>query len=483
MVAAAIALVAVPAVVVVLLLIPRASSLDDGATEATQAPTPVPEPPTAPPTPTASPSPTDDDRTDAAGGLDEMLEDLMGGMNPATLAACMGTPSGDTAPPPDDVQAAIDQITEQVADERQLEVTDPIDPVLLTPDQMRDRIIELTRRDYPAETADVDARLLASLGAIPRDTDLQELQLDLLGGQVAGFYDPDTGELTAVAADGLDPMTRMTLAHEIDHALTDQAIGLPDLDGFGGRADAGLAALAVVEGDASLLMQRWAMQQLSLMDQLGAATASLGPAEQLQSTPWVLQQQLVFPYTAGLEFACEQFLDGGWPAIDALYADPPTTSAQVMWTDRFTAREAAVDVDDPSLPAGWQEARRDQLGAADLLWLFQAPGDERSMALSDAEERAHAWAGGEVAVGTRGDETVVGLTLAEHPDATISLCESVIDWYARAFPDAEPVEARSHTGFPGADQGAVVACHGDRVQVGIGPDIVVANEVVGVEVS
>lgn len=480
----ALVLVMVPVLVVLVLRGTGPDPVDDAAGPS-PAPTAVPSEPPSSPAPTPSDAPTDDgsedeDGVEAGGGLDGMLEDLMGGMNPATLAACMGSPSGDAESPPDDVQAAIDQLADQVAAERQLALTDPIDPVLLTPDEMRDRIVELTRRDYPAEAADVDARLLASLGAIPRDTDLRELQLDLLGGQVAGFYDPETGELTAIAAEGgLDPVTRMTLVHEIDHALTDQAIGLPDLDGFDGRADAGLAALAVVEGDASLLMQRWAMQQLSLMDQLGAATDSLGPADQLQSAPWILQQQLVFPYTAGLEFACERFLDGGWAAIDALYADPPTTSAQVMWPDRFAAGEGAVDVDDPTLPDGWDEVRRDQLGAADLLWLFQAPGDDRAEALPDAEERARAWAGGEVAVGTRGDASVVTATLAEHADATVPLCDSITDWYAAAFPDATAAPAGDATTFTGSDQAAAVDCDADRVRLGIAPDADTARAAAG----
>ncbi len=441
----------------------------EAATRPDEPSDPIPSPTSGPTT--DGEAQDDDAQDDDAGGIDGLLEDLLGGMDPTALAACMGTPSGVSEPAPDDVQAAIDQIVDQVVAERGLELSEPIDPTLLTPDELRARIVELTERDYPPEAAALDARLLVSLGAIPRGTDLQELQLDLLGGQVAGFYDPDTGELTAIAADGLDPTTRITLAHEIDHALADQAIGLPDLDGFEGRSDEGLATLAVIEGDASLLMQRWAMQHLSLLDQLGAAAASLGPADQLRATPWVLQQQLVFPYTTGLEFACTQFLDGGWGAIDALYADPPTTTAQVLWPERFTAGEATVDVTDPVLPDGWDEVRRDQLGAADLLWLFQAPGDDRAAALSDAETRAQAWAGGELAVGTRGDDTVVGISLAQHPEATLALCDSVTSWYAAAFPGAE--QAALPTGattFSSGEQSAVIACDATEVHVGIGPD-------------
>lgn len=429
----------------------------------------------ASPAPEASPPPSDspsepDDRGGGDSLLEGMLDDLLAGMDPTQLGACIGMPTGTSEPVPGDPDAAIEVIAEQVADERRLDFTEPIDPVLLSPDDLRARVQELAAEDYPAEVADVDARLLSGLGAIPAGTDLQALQLDLLGEQVAGFYDPDTGELTAVAEDGLDPTTRMTLAHEVDHALTDQALGLPDLDGFTGRSDEALATLAVIEGDASLLMQRWAAQQLSLAEQLAAAASSLGPAGQLQSTPWVLQQQLVFPYTAGLEFACQHFADGGWDRVDRLYRDGPTTSAQVLWPERYAVGESAVDVDDPALPADWQEVRRDQLGAADLLWLFQAPGDDRSAALSDPEERARAWAGGEVAVGTRDDDTAISITLAEHADATVPLCDSVTEWYGRAFPEATSTADGAVTTWTGPQQSAVIACDGDRVRLGIAPD-------------
>ena len=449
-------------------------------------PTTAPEPRHSPAgeTSTSTPAPTPDrsptaEASDGDGLFGGLLEDLLGGIDPSQLAACVGVPEGPPQPLPTDTDAAIDAIAAQVARERQLAFTDPVDPQLLPPAELSDRIVTLSAEDYPTEVADVDGRVLAALGAVPPGTDLRQLQLDLLGGQVAGFYDPETGELTALAADGLDPTARMTLAHELDHALTDQAIGLPDLAGFDGRSDEGLAALAVIEGDASLLMQRWATQQLTLGEQLGAATASLGPAGQLQSAPWLLQQQLVFPYTAGLSFACEHFAAGGWDAVDALYASPPTTSAQVLWPERYARGESAVDVTDPPLPDGYDEVRRDQLGAADLLWLFQAPGDDRSRRLGDAEDRAAAWAGGELAVGTQGDDTVVSITLAERPDAEHALCDSVGAWYAAAFPDASVGVGDGATTWGGDRQSAALACRDAEVRLTIAPDVPTALSATG----
>ena len=50
---------------------------------------------------------------------------------------------------------------------------------------------------------------------------------------------------------------------------------------------------------------------------------------------------------------------------------------------------AAVDPRDPGVPGGdWQRARTSTFGAADLLWLFGAPGDDPARALLSSGRRA-----------------------------------------------------------------------------------------------
>src|SRR5690606_18160732 len=99
-----------------------------------------------------------------------------------------------------------------------------------------------------------------------------------------------------------------------------------------------------------------------------------------------------------------------------------------------------------------------------------APGDDRSAGFEDAEDRARAWAGGELVVGTRGDDTAVVLHLAEHDDAPVPLCTTVTQWYGRAFPDATR-DAGEETTFTGADQAATVTCDDGQVRLALGPDL------------
>jgi hypothetical protein len=171
----------------------------------------------------------------------------------------------------------------------------------------------MVTEEYTAADADIDARILSLLGAIPEGTDLRALQSDLLAGQVAGYYDPETGDIV-VRDDGdgeLDVTERLTLAHELDHALTDQALGLPDTD-VEGQSDATLAGLALVEGDATLLMQQWALANLGIVDQFQQLLDPQVAQAQadLEKVPHYLQQELMFPYLSGLSYACRLYAEG-----------------------------------------------------------------------------------------------------------------------------------------------------------------------------
>jgi hypothetical protein len=165
---------------------------------------------------------------------------------------------------------------------------------------------------------------------------------------------------------------------------------------------------------------------------------------------------------------------GGWDAVDAAYDDLPTTSAEILDPQRYGT--GAVDPRDPGdLGGDWRRGRTTTLGAADLLWLFEAPGDDTTRALEDARTRALAWTGGELAVWTSGGDTAVGVALTQRPDGP--LCDAVTTWYERAFPDSTEAPTRREERLvrEGGRQTAVVTCAGDEVRLGIGPDLATAR--------
>lgn len=407
--------------------------------------------------------------TPGEGGVDGLLGGLGG------LLGDDGAAEG-----PDDPDAVVDVVTEQVADLRELDFAGEVDVAFLDDAELTAELEEILERDLDVDELAAQADVLVALRAIPPDADLVELSRELLTSQVAGFYSPEDERLVVRTPDdgALRAMDRITLAHELDHALVDQAIGLPDLDDDT-DADAALARLAVVEGDATLLMNRWTLEHLSIADQLGLAgsTDVLGQQAQLEAFPHYLARELIFPYTAGLDLVCDRWLEGGWPAVDAAYASPPTTTAGVLFPERADEEPAAA----PALeaPSGATERLDDTFGAAPLLWLFEAPGGDEDAALSDPVDRAAAWGGGEVRLWDVGGDPVVGLALTDRQAGDPALCTSVTEWYAAAAPEAQRDGGGDEVRFVGGDTAAVLRCEGDAVRLGIAPDVTTAAAVVG----
>jgi hypothetical protein len=306
------------------------------------------------------------------------------------------------------------------------------------------RRAELERRirreldSYPDAEARDDSLALIALGAVPRRTNLKGLMKRVVPGQVAGYYDPETKRLFVGSKPGagLDGVERLTLAHELDHALTDQAFGFPKLleeeytpDGL---EDAAIAGLSLVEGDATLLTEAFALEHLSLADAFRSIGPALAAEDEFEKLPYYLQASMIFPYGEGLTFVCRLFERGGWKAVDRAYRRPPQTSAQILFPERYFARERAVDAPDPRPPgSGWKVLDEQSFGAASLLWLFDAPGGETSKELPDARERAAAWAGGELTVWARRGKVAVGVTLVERRGER-TLCASMRTWFKAA---------------------------------------------------
>lgn len=365
-----------------------------------------------------------------------------------------------------------------VEDVRGLTFDDIPEPTYLPPADLAERAGRFVA-EYPPEEAEVDARLLVALGAIPDGTDLRELLATALSEQIAGFYDPRSDELvvgTSSRGDRLGPLDEITLAHELEHALADQRFGLPLADGDvpEGEEDAAFAAQALVEGDATVTMSLYAEEALSIVDQarlLAEQQRLAAELGDLTALPHFLQRALTFPYQEGVAFVTSVRDAAGWSGVDEAYRQLPTTTLQILRPDLFLAgRGGAEDPRDVAVPgAPWDEAGRFAVGAADLLFLFEAPGGDPGRALDDPRRAAERWRGGEAVVLVDGDRTAVGLALR----GAEGLCAAVGGWYGAAFGRGRPAPAG--TEFEGDVQDAVLACDGADVRLGIAPDLPTAR--------
>jgi hypothetical protein len=81
----------------------------------------------------------------------------------------------------------------------------------------------------------------------------------------------------------------------------------------------------------------------------------------------------MFPYEAGLSFVEGIYHAGGWEAVNALYANLPDSTSQILHPDLYTADVKPVAVTVPAIPAsltGWKLTMQDTMGELQLrIWL------------------------------------------------------------------------------------------------------------------
>jgi hypothetical protein len=242
---------------------------------------------------------------------------------------------------------------------------------LLTTEDLHQRVLEDFLADYSEEEARDDVHVLSLLGLIDPEFDLFTFYLDLFTEQIAGFYDDDLKEMYVVQGEGFKGPERLTYAHEFVHALQDQTYDLQEGLGFTDEACeedsercAGLQAL--IEGDATLLEEQWLRNYATPQDYLEIVefiTSFEMPV--YDSAPAFMKDDFIFPYTYGLDFVREIHLNGGWAAVDAVYANPPISTEQILHPERYPDDVPIIlEVPDlaPLLGEGWREIEHDVLG-------------------------------------------------------------------------------------------------------------------------
>ncbi len=300
---------------------------------------------------------------------------------PAPPAGSAGASAGPTAGA--DAEAIYSAIEEAIVALRELDPEADVDPQLLSEEELKQRTQESFTEDNPPELIRANEVLYRALGMLDEDASLTDLYVELLGSQVAGFYEPESDELYVVARSGeLGVSERVTYAHEFTHALQDQHFDLQsfELDQIG-HGDQSVARLALIEGDATAAMFFWAQSALTPEQALELLEVSADPEAQaiLARMPPILRESLTFPYEQGLQLVLRlQGAGGGWEAVDDAYDDPPASTEQVMHPEKYDEREAPVEVDLPAdlaaqMGQGWSATYEDTFGEFQFqVWLRNA---------------------------------------------------------------------------------------------------------------
>ncbi len=283
---------------------------------------------------------------------------------------------------PSDQGAVYEAINEQVQAIRGLAQLSPVTPTLVSSAQLADVVRQQARADTPPAQIAASEALYKAMGLLSPDASLSDLLDRLLTSEVAGMYVPATKKLYVLSTAGQPgPVERFFYSHEYDHALQDQHYDLQSFTkGFEENSDGGLARQALFEGDAYVTMTLWMQQYMSAGDMMAVLAAGLDPkaTEVLATIPRIVQAQLLFAATQGMQFVFGLETNGGWAAVDRAWARPPESTEQILHPDKYAAYEPPVKVTLPGdlasrMGTGWAVRTTDTLGEYQLrIWLEDA---------------------------------------------------------------------------------------------------------------
>jgi hypothetical protein len=313
-----------------------------------------------------------------------------------------------------ELEANLDRIARETAELRELPPLAEIDDVLVSQDELLAMMPSLiTEEITPAEAA-AQSRSLAALGLIPAGTDLFDLTLRLMSEQVAGFYDPLNDEMLVVF-DGNPGLTEYFYSHEVIHALQDAHLDPDDLmeNLTALNDDQTLATIALYEGDAvagsTAYLERHPALTGALLREVGRDSSVMDEA------PASVTIALLFPYISGAAFVDHLRTEGGWDAVDAAYADMPTSTEEILHPLKYLERDEPSRIALPDLTtalgADWQVVDEDTLGELQIAVLLADlnPGDGFNRITGDlslpeaARNAAAGWDGDRFALWEDGD--------------------------------------------------------------------------------
>jgi hypothetical protein len=412
---------------------------------------------------------------------------LLGGRRgpPAGVAVAPGTsragaPTTTRAPatsPPARAPAAVRAVQADVAELRGLRFRRQVPVTVESPARVARRLLRTLAGETDEQDLARQGHAMELLGQLPQGTDLPRLLRGIQAESVLGFYvpgRPPKGRLYVRSTRGLDPYARVVLAHELTHAVTDQHYDLTRSDRLAaaaGRDDEQAAYAGLVEGDATLTMQRYLAERLSPAEQAEAGRVAAGQrTPRRDAAPAAIRQSLLFPYQEGLLFVRILFQQGGWAAVNRAYRDPPTSTEQLLHPERYLGRRdrpQAVAVPDLSarLGGGWRPATELGFGELDTRLLLQG-----QLPVTTAEAAGQGWDGGRLRTFEREGRTALVLRTAWDSAAEAEqYCAAMSRWANARF--GTGTRAAGGVGrWSGSGQQAALRCGGARAAWLSAPD-------------
>jgi Putative metallopeptidase family (DUF6782) len=348
---------------------------------------------------------------------------------------------------PDAWDDRVEEYVRVVEQSRGLSFENPVWVEFLSEEEFRETVTEdeehLSEEDQ--EFYDYYAGLLRSYGLLEGDVDLFEQNNQLYGDSVTGFYSDDSKTLT-IRGDEITTDVKLTIVHELTHALQDQHFDLSTINDLEGQAL--LARRALIEGDARAVEVDY-LRSLSDEEQNAYFDSFLDSEDDDDGTdddgtddggdddggdvPSALSAPLQSSYDLGNGFISALRYEGGWARVNAAYDDPPTSMDHLLYPWRYLDGDdietvEAPEVDDPDASAP------EELGALDWYFILARVIDP-----AEALIVADGW-GGDISIDfTEDSATCFVDNLTGDSAASTDSFEAAVNKWVAAAPDYRSV--------------------------------------------
>jgi len=260
------------------------------------------------------------------------------------LAACAGSepPRLNSAPSP-----SLAELKQRVSEIRALPFKQEIDQSGLPPLSSA-----AVADDLSGQSSAQIARAYKRVGLLAESVDFAKAMMEFARLKRLAMYEagrerlviaPEAARLgEALAGDRRGEPDQIAVVLALTRALQDQHFRWSDRVKGLGSEDRKLAFHALADGDALLAALNYLTKY---REPLNWAQATMRFAAELEKVgghlPELLKQELVFPYRDGSQFAQWAFLAKGWSGVNALFADPPISSAEILRPEKYYIRRLA----------------------------------------------------------------------------------------------------------------------------------------------
>jgi hypothetical protein len=298
----------------------------------------------------------------------------------------------------------MDVLQQEVSDVRGLEpLTTGIPRYVLSKFQVRPVLeASFVNNGGTQEQLDDLGRVWAALGLIKPTYNIYTNALNGLTDNIGGFYFPWNDELYVIGTH-FSGVEHFIFTHEYGHALVDQHFGL---DGLGvyplctTDEQRCQAIRALVEGDATLVMNQWVGQRYPGPEDYFDILNYSPPRQTLpeQFPPPFALRNSNFPYVEGLAFVEALYARGRWARINQAYGHLPQTTEQILHPSKYFAGEVGTAMGEiplaDALGSGWRQLENDALGEW-MTYLLLGYGADVDAQLTDdvASKAAAGWGG------------------------------------------------------------------------------------------